>query len=250
MVLVRHEIVGRIEMDPARLLAAPDGDPGVAGIGTAQRDLVRGVDGADVARDIGGGETVGAKRRDLDMGEVLADARLAGEDGGERRADVGGARVILEIGLDARGELAGGFEDRPARREGRRTVVAQGGDRRHQRRVVHELAGLDGHGKAIAVQGGTDLFPGRRRGHGRRRGKAHIDFGAHLDVEPCVRLVDAVDVDEIAEVVDVLGGERRCRIGLDADRTHGLAGEVAGAQMGDVVRGIDGAGVGVGGAVR
>jgi hypothetical protein len=51
------------------------------------------------------------------MGEVLADAGLAGEDLGQRRADVGGAGVVFEVLLDARGKLARRLEDRPARRQ-------------------------------------------------------------------------------------------------------------------------------------
>jgi hypothetical protein len=56
--------------------------------------------------------------------------------------------------------------------------------------------------------------PGRRR----RIGKLHVDRGAHLDVEALVRLVDAIDVDRVAEMVDVLHRQRRQRLVDDADR--------------------------------
>jgi hypothetical protein len=40
VVLLGDQVVGRVEMDPACRLAAPHRDPGVAGVGAAQRDLV------------------------------------------------------------------------------------------------------------------------------------------------------------------------------------------------------------------
>ena len=115
---LRDEVVGRVEMDPARLLAAPHRDPGMAGIGAAQRDLFLGMDGADVARDIARREAVGAQRGDHDMREILADAGLALEHLVQGRRDVGGAGMVFEIGLDAPGELARRLEDRPARPSG------------------------------------------------------------------------------------------------------------------------------------
>ena len=175
MVFLGHQVVGRVELDPAGRLAAPHRDPGVAGVGAAQRDLLLGVDRADVARDVAGGEAVGAQGRDLDMGEVLADACLAGEDLAERGADVGRVRVILEIRLDARRELARRREDRPAGRQRLGAVVPERLDAGHQRRVVDELARLDRLREAAAVQGIADLLP-RRRVDGRRRiGKANVD---------------------------------------------------------------------------
>jgi hypothetical protein len=184
------------------------------------------------------------------MREVLADAGLADEDLGERRADVGGAGVVLEVGLDARGELARSLHNWPARRERPRAVVAKRFDGGHQRRVVDELARLHRHRKALAIQRRAQLFPRRRRGGGRWVGKAHLDRRAHLDLEAVVRLVEPIDVDAVAEVIDVLHRQRRHRVGLDADGAHGLAGKGARAQVGDMLRGVDRAGVGVGGAVR
>ena len=78
----------------------------------------------------------------------------------------------------------------------------------------------------------------------------HVDLGAHLDVEALVRLVDAVDVDVVAEMVDVLHGERGLGMGGDADRAHLLSRERARAQVRDMVRAVDARGIGVGGAVR
>src|SRR5258708_36970206 len=112
------------------------------------------------------------------MGEVLADASLAGEDRGERRADVGGARMIFEIRLDARSELACGLEDRPTGREGLGAIDLQRLDTVHQRRVMDELARFDGNGKAAIAQRGADLLPGRRRSGRRGFGKAYIDGGS------------------------------------------------------------------------
>ena len=184
------------------------------------------------------------------MGEILADTGLAGEDVGERRRDVGGAGVILEVGLYTRGQLARRLQDGTSRGEGLRAIGTQRLDTRHERRFVDELAGLDVCGKSIAEKRSPYVFPGWRRGGRRRLGKAYIDFGPHLDVEARVRLVDPVDVDEVAEMVDVLRGERRQRVGDDADRVDLLSGKVAGAQVRDVVCRIHRAGVGVGRAVR
>ena len=102
----------------------------------------------------------------------------------------------------------------------------------------------------FAREHGADLLPGRRRGGRRRIGKAHLDRGAHLYVETLVRLVDAIDVDVVAEMVEML--DRQCRHGggLDADRGDLLSGERACAQMGDVMRRVDTAGVGVGRTMR
>ena len=132
--LATRSLVGSRCTQPAAG-AAPHRDPGVAGVGAAQRDLVLGARRADVARDVAGGEAVGAQRGDLDMGEILADAGLAGEDLGQRRADVGGAGMVLEIRLDARGELACRRQDGPAGRERLGAVGAQRLDGGHQRRI-------------------------------------------------------------------------------------------------------------------
>ena len=65
-----------------------------------------------------------------------------------------------------------------------------------------------------------------------------------------VRPVDAIDVDQVTEVVDVLDRQRRQRLGDDADRVDSLAREGARAQVSNVVRGVDVARVGIGGAMR
>ena len=66
-----------------------------------------------------------------------------------------------------------------------------------------------------------------------------------------VRLVDAIDVDVVAEMVDMLDRQRRHAdwSSMPIEVTF-WPGNCARAQMGDVVRRVDAAGVGVGGAMR
>src|ERR1700716_4050385 len=75
-----RSLVGSRWTQPA---ASPHHTATQAWLASAQLDLLLGMDGSDVARDIGRREAVRAQGGDLDMGEVLADARLAGEHLGQ-----------------------------------------------------------------------------------------------------------------------------------------------------------------------
>jgi hypothetical protein len=67
------------------------------------------------------------------MGEVLADTGLALEHLVQGRGDIGGARMVFEVGLDALLDLACRFEDRPAGGKGTGAIGAQRRVERHER---------------------------------------------------------------------------------------------------------------------
>ena len=60
MIVADHDLVGRIEADPAVSGAAPDRNPGMRGVGAFQPFLARRRNGADIAADIG---APGGRRR-------------------------------------------------------------------------------------------------------------------------------------------------------------------------------------------
>ena len=124
VVVLDQEIVGRIETDPAELLAAPQRHPGMGGIGALQPRLARRRDGAQIAADIGRRQAEAAQPCDHHMGEILADAVALLEHLAERRRDHRRLRVVVEFGADAVHQIDRAGEDPAPGAKARRGIGA------------------------------------------------------------------------------------------------------------------------------
>ena len=100
MVILDEDIVGRVETDPAEALAAPQGYPGMGGVGALQARLARRRDGAQIAADIGRGQAEAAQPGDHHMGEILTNPVTFFEYLVERGRDDGCLRIVLKIAAD------------------------------------------------------------------------------------------------------------------------------------------------------
>ena len=109
--------------------AAPDGDPGVRGVGAGEARLARRRDGADVAADIERRQAEAAQAGDHHMGEILADAAPRGESLRRARSSLRSPwrrrrnRALMRAFSSTRGLV-----DRPARGEALARIVGRGGE--------------------------------------------------------------------------------------------------------------------------
>ncbi len=150
MLVLRDEVVGRIEADPAVLGTQPAADPGMARVGAAPRGSARRRTGADVAGDVARRQAERAQRGDHQVGEVLAHPGALREHAHDRRGDAGGAGTEHEVAPDARGEVEQAREHRLARRETRGRVVPGCRLRRRHRTGEDELRRLAPHRRGHA----------------------------------------------------------------------------------------------------
>ena len=217
-----YQGVGGIEADPAVVGAAPQINPGVCGVGAFEaRPAGRGV-GADVAADIGGGETEATQAGDHDVGEVLADAAALLESLCGRRGDLRGIRIIGETGLDRAGEVEGGVGDRPTGREAHPRVVGDRLDDRGHHRRIEEVRGRAGLKRLR--RGGliTGQLPRRLEQQRGQAGANDADARAGLDGQLAVRGLDDGGQHLFAELADARTDMAGRRGDDDVMREQGL----------------------------
>jgi hypothetical protein len=145
------------------------------------------------------------------------------------------------------GQVDRRIEDRPAGAERGARVFEQPRMRGHQRGVLYELIGLHGVREPVAVQRLRYLLPCLRMQRVGPRGGGDVDFGAHLDREVIVRLVQHHPADIVAEMIEPFRGLRRPRRGYDLAACDFLAWQFAGPQMQHMPGQVDGAGIAIGG---
>ena len=116
VIIAGKDVVGRIEPAPADLLAAPHQHPCMHGVGAFELVFL-GVEGPEIAADIGRGQSEPAHSGNHDVGEVLADAATQRERHRRCRRCGGRADLVDEVGLDPPHEIDGGVEHGPSRRK-------------------------------------------------------------------------------------------------------------------------------------
>ena len=230
MVVLRHEVVGGIEADPAPVLAAPERHPGMGGVGPLQALLPRRRLGAQIAADIGGGQAQPPQAADHDVAEVLADPATGGEGRLRRGGDVGGLGIIAELVPYAAHQLRRCLEDRPPGPEALPGIVGDGRDQGRPRRGI-EVGGRSPRAEITALEAAaTDQLPGLAGEQGQVQGRMHVHAGAGLDHQGRVGLVDQNLQHPLAEGALLLLGPG----GLGRDghlrRQHRLGGGRGGRQ--------------------
>ena len=246
MIIANEQRVGGVQIAPAEFLPAPQGYPGVGGVGALQPWFARRGDRADIAAHIEGGQAKAAQARDHDMGEILTDPAALFEGLAQRRRDGGGFRIIFEIGLDARHQFGGGLQHRTSRREALLRVEGRGGIERHEAAGIEAVDGREriqragGHGVA------ADLLPGgRQAGRGGLRA-IHTHAGQRRHAQLAVGRGDAHGGGAVAEGVDALDGLGGRRRHVEAAVEHLLPLLRARQQAQGAARGGDGIVVAIG----
>ena len=204
-------VVGRVEVYPTRI-GHEHRRPGVGHVGADEAGLSRRGRCLEVAAHVAGGEPERTQAADRQVGEVLADPLAALEQLGQRGAHRGRARLVGEVGVDARVEL-GQSLSRAAARSGT-TGRGVGGDGRRYYdlgRVEQEVAGVKGVRGRVEAKTVAHRFPGLVDGQGDRGGPRDLDDAFGGDREPGVRLEHGEIGDAVPVEVRPLAGSRAAR---------------------------------------
>ena len=162
MLVLDHDAVGWIDVDPAVLGTQPAADPGVGLVGALAFGLARRRLGADVAGGVAGRNTDASEAADHGVGEILADAFPAGHDLGDGGGDGGDAGAKPEFGVDAFVQVQQGLQHRAAFGEGFLDIGFGGGvDRGHRGAELefHRLPAVLGCGPTWTTSSQGSVVP-------------------------------------------------------------------------------------------
>jgi hypothetical protein len=175
----RHQIIGRVQVHPAQFLAAPDGEPGMRGIGPDQFLLTGGRQRFQVAADIASGQPHAAQAGDHHLSVILAHAALFFPRYGDRSGGIGGGGIEGEVAKNAMIQIKRGIEDRSSGREAFARILTHFWEWSDERGIADKLGSCGGGGPVGGQAKIAHRFPCRR---GERIGR-----GVFIDVNQAVR---------------------------------------------------------------
>ena len=204
--LRRHDVIGRVEPDPAE--AGQIGlDPGMARI--LARAILALAAVMQIARHIARRHAPASRHRDHDVGEVLAHPAPGLERVVDRRMDLGDAHLIVEGAMERPVEMtqraqrvAAGFLDALGRHE-----FAQGCAHAGEFGVLHQVELIGGEVERV-VAAPFQVIDAL----GRLETVGHLDDRLHLDAQLAVLAQHIEVIDRVAQVV-AIGIELGARIG-------------------------------------
>ena len=220
------------------------------GRGAGQLRLIAGRRGFDVAADVTRGEAAAAQTADRQMREILADPAAMLHDDAYRSRDVGHARVVGELRVDAPDEVGGRGQDGPAGRKRLRGIRGQVWGVGNQRRLQPELTRIESRRAGISVQRLRHGLPTRRCLNVGWRGGIDADVTFHGHRQEIVRFVDREIGDPVSEEVLPVVASCGSRLDLKVVGFALLARRGPRQQMGFVLALRDRRGVAVLGRVR
>jgi len=129
--LTRQQVVGRIQIDPARF-STPKLKPGMRGIGTYEFLLARWWSGFEITADVPGRQTKRPQTSNLKLSEILADAAALAEHLFERSRNGRCLRGEFEVRVDFSYQLNASFQQRSCPSERRSGIDLKLGEQRNE----------------------------------------------------------------------------------------------------------------------